>query len=71
MTMDRQESMQRARNKRAFSHLDRFAVVNSESGEPVEGHFNRATALNAADNLNGHERHYGRALVYTVEPLEA
>lgn len=67
MTLEQARS--KARNPTCFHHGDRYVVVNTDTGEPIESHFNERSAIQAAQWCNDHEQLNDRPGVYSWEAL--
>jgi hypothetical protein len=58
-----------AQHKGAFCHGDRYMILNTATGEPLESHRLECNAQYFCDAVNAHETKNGRPAVYTVERL--
>lgn len=67
MTFD--QARAKCRNRSAFSPGEKWMVLNSLTGEPLEGAISEARAMQAAGWVNDHEVRCGRKPVYVVEAL--
>ncbi len=63
------EAKSRARNPGAFNPSERWIVVNTVTGEPLQTDASQARAVQSAQWCNDHEIRCGRAAVYAVEEL--
>ena len=70
MTVNYKQAKELSRYPHAFSHLDRWMVLNTQTGAPVQGAYNEGMAQQAADLMNEHERRNNRAPVYGVQALD-
>jgi hypothetical protein len=67
MTLD--EARRKARNPGAFFPGERFLIINTATGEPIQSSRDKARAEADARTLNEHEARNGRPAVYGFEPV--
>lgn len=53
----------------SFSSMDRFVIINVQTGIAVEGAYNRNRALASTKTLNEHETVNGREILYDIRPI--
>jgi hypothetical protein len=58
-----------AQHPGAFSHGDRYLIVNTATGVPLESHLKRDVADYFCDAVNRHEIRCGRNAIYTVQEV--
>jgi hypothetical protein len=63
------EAREHSRNPQAFRSNDRWVVVDTLTGEPIEGHPSEGLARQAAGYCNDHETLHGRPRAYSIEEL--